>query len=131
MSTGTSFSMTFAVTTGAAPPSPPRPRPLRPEEPPAADVLLPHPPSKKPDERHKQSSNARVNTMTLQAPDPCRGHVLQTAYSPHRPVIYAGERHLMSLYIILISRSGQVEQIYVARLKDRRSAGLLYVARLK
>src|SRR6266487_1999027 len=85
-------------------PSPPRPRPLRPEEPPAADVLLPHPPSTKPDERHKQSSNARVNTMTLQAPDPCRGHVLQTAYSPVCPVIYAGERHLMSLYVILTTR---------------------------
>src|SRR5436190_8004854 len=110
MSTGTSFSMTFAVTTGAAPPSPPRPRPLRPEEPPAADVLLPHPPSTKPDERHKQSSNARVNTMTLQAPDPCRGHVLQTAYSPLRPVIYAGERHLMSLYVILTNSPFRLRQ---------------------
>src|SRR5438094_26560 len=39
-SSGTSFSTTFAVTTGAGPPSPPRPRPPRPPLPgPAADVL--------------------------------------------------------------------------------------------
>src|SRR5262245_14419570 len=43
MSTGTSFSATFAVTTGATPPSAPRPRPARPPVPgPAADEAVLH-----------------------------------------------------------------------------------------
>src|SRR6266550_4326245 len=65
-STGTSFSVTFVVTTGAAPPSPPRPRPPRPPPPgPAAAVLLSHADTARP--VSARSAGARIGRDRLQA----------------------------------------------------------------
>src|SRR5581483_1535775 len=66
MSTGTSFSETFAVTTGAAPPSP-RPRPPRPRPPPpafapAAEVSLPQAAVRAARRHTEQNRRARLNT---------------------------------------------------------------------
>src|SRR5215510_5941273 len=72
MSTGTSFSETFAVTTGAGPPSPPRPRPPRPPRPPppvlgvSADVPLVHAPAARLAARHKEKIKNRLGTRQLQ-----------------------------------------------------------------
>src|SRR5437762_9559034 len=96
MSTGTSFSMTFAVTTGAGPASPPRPRPPRPPPGPAAEVLLPHPPSTRLGNSDNETRRARIDTVTLQRVQYTQG------YSRLPRVIYAGKRHLMSLYVSLI-----------------------------
>src|SRR5215510_11777663 len=68
MSTGTSFSETFAVTTGAGPPSPPRPRPPRPPRPPpplfgvSAEVPLVHAPMARLAARHKEKIRNRFGT---------------------------------------------------------------------
>src|SRR2546425_12244885 len=67
-STGTSFSVTFVVTTGAAPPSPPRPRPPRPPPPgPAAAVLLPHADTARPAPASARSAGARIERGRAQA----------------------------------------------------------------
>src|SRR5262245_13990998 len=84
MSTGTSFSETFAVTTGAGPPSPPRPRPPRPPRPPppvfgvSADVPLVHAPAATVAARYKERIRNRFDTES--APEDTRSTTTYPAF---------------------------------------------------
>src|SRR5437773_913148 len=109
MSTGTSFSLTFAVTTGAGPASPPRPRPPRPPPGPAADVLLPHAPTARLARSHNETGRARLDTFTLQ-----RVQYIRRILTALRRYLRR-KRHLMSLYVFLILLESPPDDVLQSR----------------
>src|SRR5579862_4639618 len=102
MSTGTSFSVAFAVTTGAAPPSP-RPRPPRPPPPAAPAADEPHAEAATPAARAtiiKDQMRARLSTVDSKQFDRQSLPVCNTrGYGKEGFPIYFLRRHLMSLYM--------------------------------
>src|SRR5262245_25622684 len=87
MSTGTSFCVTFPVTTGTAPPSPPRPRPRPPPPPPplvAAELLQAEATASAAQARTAAEQRIGFSTKTL----PARGvtrlyQQIRTRLAPH------------------------------------------------